>query len=159
MIFVTIFVPDDNYGHPKLYDWLLVLPQEVKYIWGTPWNWTKVLYLLTRYIPFASVALMLRSELPSRWLVHLPAHHPCPVSFLDATHVTCACAPQCDLPYHVPLRVDTRSHSITYPKWAVQLSFINSSPFVQINSPWVLLHSHAARSSKPFVVGVCRSTS
>jgi len=47
------------------YDWLLILPQEVKHIWRASWNYTKVLYLLTRYIPFASTALMLRSQFAS----------------------------------------------------------------------------------------------
>jgi len=49
----------DNRGHQKFYDWLLVLPQEVNYIWCASWKWTKVLYLLTRYIPFAGMGLML----------------------------------------------------------------------------------------------------
>jgi len=46
----------------QLYDWLLILPQEVKYIWRASWNWSKVLYLLSRYMPFATVALTLRMQ-------------------------------------------------------------------------------------------------
>jgi len=45
-----------------VYDWLLILPREVKFIWRASWNWTKVLYLFTRYTPFASMALMLRNQ-------------------------------------------------------------------------------------------------
>jgi len=46
----------------QLYDWLLTLPQEARYIWRASWNWSKVLYLLTRYIPFASISLQLRNQ-------------------------------------------------------------------------------------------------
>ena len=60
----TMFVSDDTHGCLKLYDWLLILSREVKHIWNASWNWTKVLYLLTRYIPFVAVASMVRSELP-----------------------------------------------------------------------------------------------
>ena len=60
-----------NCDRPKFYDWLLILPQEVEYIWHASWNWSKALYLITRYIPFASVALMFRSELLSHWIVWL----------------------------------------------------------------------------------------
>jgi len=45
-----------------LYDWMLTLPQEIKFMWRASWNWTKVLYLLTRYIPFASMAFMARNQ-------------------------------------------------------------------------------------------------
>ena len=69
----------------------MTLPQEVKYIWRAPWNWSKVLYLLTRYIPFITVSLALRSEFPPHWLAHLPIHF----SFLDETwHISCT--PRCD---------------------------------------------------------------
>jgi len=45
-----------------LYDWLLVLPREIKYIWRASWNYTKVLYLFARYIPFVSTALLFRNQ-------------------------------------------------------------------------------------------------
>ena len=60
----AIFVSDDTHGRLKFYDRLLILPREAKHIWNASWNWTKVLYFLTRYIPFVTVASMLRSELP-----------------------------------------------------------------------------------------------
>jgi len=46
-----------------VYDWLLILPLEVKYIWRSSWNYTKVLYLMARYTPFAGMALMVRNQL------------------------------------------------------------------------------------------------
>ena len=64
----------NNYDRIKLYDWLLILPQEVKHIWRAPWNWSKALYLLTRYTPFVTMALVYRSELLPHRLVHPPAH-------------------------------------------------------------------------------------
>ena len=72
---------DDNGDLPKLYDWLLILPQEVEYIWRAPWNWAKVLYLFTRYIPFASISMGIRGELFSHWLAPLPTHSRNPLSF------------------------------------------------------------------------------
>jgi len=46
----------------QLYDWLLTLPREVEYIWRADWNWSKVLYLLTRYMPFITIALVIRNQ-------------------------------------------------------------------------------------------------
>ena len=74
--FMTILAPYDNYDRPKLYDWLLILPHEVKYIWRASWNWSKILYLLTRYIPFATIALALRSELLLTGSLNYPPTHP-----------------------------------------------------------------------------------
>lgn len=65
---------DDNFCYSKVYDWLLILPQEVKYIWRASWNYTKVLYLLARYTPFAGMALMVRSEFLLPLFSLLPAH-------------------------------------------------------------------------------------
>jgi len=45
-----------------LYDWLLILDREVEYIWRASWNYTKALYLFTRYTPFVSIALLLRNQ-------------------------------------------------------------------------------------------------
>jgi len=70
----TVF--DDNCDCPKLYDWLLAFPQEVEYIWRASWNWSKVLYLLTRYTPFVTIAVALRSELLFHWFAQLPTHFP-----------------------------------------------------------------------------------
>jgi len=72
--FSVILGSHDSYLYPKLYDWLLVLDREVNYIWRASWNYTKVLYLLTRYAPFVSIALLLRSEFHFHLLAHLPAH-------------------------------------------------------------------------------------
>lgn len=109
-ITTVIFESDDDCGHPKLYDWLLILPQEVKFIWRAPWNWTTVLYLFTRYIPFVSVAFMLRSELFLRLSAHPPAfRHGLSLSSWTKTHVTCVL--QHDLPCYGPLGMNIRSHS------------------------------------------------
>ena len=79
-----MLAPDDIYCHLKFYDWLLILPQEVQYIWRASWNYTKILYLLMRYIPFVSMSLLVRSE----FLMY-------------------------DLPYDDPSKA-IRSHSITF---------------------------------------------
>lgn len=46
----------------QTYDCLLMFPQEVKYVWSASWNYTKVLYILARYTPFACLSLLIRSE-------------------------------------------------------------------------------------------------
>ena len=70
----TVFISDDSHGRLKFYDWLLILPQEVEHIWNASWNWTKALYLLTRYIPFVTIASMLRGEWPFHSSPHLLSH-------------------------------------------------------------------------------------
>jgi len=62
-------------AYQKFHDWLATLPREVEHIWRASWNWSKVLYLLTRYIPFVTTALVLRSELLAHRLpARLPIH-------------------------------------------------------------------------------------
>lgn len=46
-----------------LYDLILTLHLEVSLVWYSRWNYTKVLYLLTRYVPFAANGLILYSHL------------------------------------------------------------------------------------------------
>jgi len=46
-----------------LYDLILTLHLEISLVWFSRWNYTKVLYLLTRYIPFAANALIIYSHL------------------------------------------------------------------------------------------------
>ncbi|KAJ6574627.1 hypothetical protein B0H19DRAFT_606177 [Mycena capillaripes] len=41
------------------YDWLICLDQEVKTIWSSPWRGAKILYLLSRYIPFVNLSCAL----------------------------------------------------------------------------------------------------
>ncbi|KAF9781697.1 hypothetical protein BJ322DRAFT_1161529 [Thelephora terrestris] len=48
-----------------LYDLILTLHLEISLVWFSRWNYTKVLYLLTRYIPFAANGLILYSHLSS----------------------------------------------------------------------------------------------
>jgi len=41
------------------YDYMLTLDQEISFIWATPWNFPKALFLLTRYLPISdSTAIM-----------------------------------------------------------------------------------------------------
>jgi len=40
-----------------VYDYFLTLPRETSLIWPTPWNSMKVLFLLTRYLPFVDGVL------------------------------------------------------------------------------------------------------
>jgi len=77
----AMFSLDRNYGRPKVYDWLLTLPREVKYIWRARWNWSKALYLLTRYTPFANHLLGFQSGLLPGWLAQSPAYFQASLSF------------------------------------------------------------------------------
>jgi len=40
-----------------IYDYVLTLHLEIKYIWRSPWTYTKVLFLLIRYLAFMAVVL------------------------------------------------------------------------------------------------------
>jgi len=47
-----------------IYDFLLMLPREVTYVWQSPrYSYTTVLYIITRYIPIIDVALVLHNQL------------------------------------------------------------------------------------------------
>jgi len=46
-----------------IYDYLLTLPLEIKFIWFSRWGYTKALFLLVRYMPFLDVAFVLLSQL------------------------------------------------------------------------------------------------
>ncbi|KAF9033066.1 hypothetical protein BDZ89DRAFT_1131133 [Hymenopellis radicata] len=41
----------------QLFDYFLTLSEEVELIWHARWNITKILYLLTRYLPFVDIAV------------------------------------------------------------------------------------------------------
>ncbi|KAF8346443.1 hypothetical protein F5887DRAFT_961995 [Amanita rubescens] len=41
-----------------IYDYLLMFDQEVSLIWGSKWTLVKVLYLLSRYMPFVDVTVV-----------------------------------------------------------------------------------------------------
>lgn len=43
-----------------LYDWVLTIHLEVKHVWLANWNYTKILFLLTRYLPIANGYFILR---------------------------------------------------------------------------------------------------
>jgi len=40
-----------------IFDWLLTFEMEVSHIWQAPWNVKKVLYILSRYVPFVAIAI------------------------------------------------------------------------------------------------------
>jgi len=40
-----------------IFDWLLMFEMEVSYIWQAPWNMMKVLYILSRYMPFIDITV------------------------------------------------------------------------------------------------------
>jgi hypothetical protein len=46
-----------------IYDYLLILPLEINLVWSSPWTYTKILYLLTRYIPLGGKAFALHNQL------------------------------------------------------------------------------------------------
>ena len=50
------------YTRAQAYDLILTLRLEVSLIWFSRWNYTKVLYLLVRYLPFVANVLILCSE-------------------------------------------------------------------------------------------------
>lgn len=43
----------------QVYDFLLSFPDEVNLIWPSRWNLIKVLFFLTRYLPFLDISLVL----------------------------------------------------------------------------------------------------
>jgi len=49
-----------------IYDYFLTLPSEVNLVWPAPWNLMKVLFIVTRYLPFADVVVHLYYHLQSR---------------------------------------------------------------------------------------------
>ncbi|KZP03451.1 hypothetical protein FIBSPDRAFT_1055280 [Athelia psychrophila] len=47
-----------------VYDYILTFNSEVTLIWGEPWKSLKVLFLLSRYLPFADTAVLFLCERP-----------------------------------------------------------------------------------------------
>ncbi|KAF7433532.1 hypothetical protein PC9H_005488 [Pleurotus ostreatus] len=47
-----------------IYDYVLTLGDEARYVWTAPWSLGKILFLLTRYPTFVDVALALYREHP-----------------------------------------------------------------------------------------------
>jgi len=45
-----------------LYDYLLTLRFEIKLIWFSPWNYTKILFLVVRYMPFITIYIGLQIQ-------------------------------------------------------------------------------------------------
>ncbi|EAU85346.2 hypothetical protein CC1G_07616 [Coprinopsis cinerea okayama7 len=48
------------YSQPnEVHDYFLTLDYEVQLIWDSPWRLTKILYLMTRYLPFLDLTILL----------------------------------------------------------------------------------------------------
>ncbi|KAF9448153.1 hypothetical protein P691DRAFT_775626 [Macrolepiota fuliginosa MF-IS2] len=47
-----------------IFDWMLTFNMETSLIWKSKWNTTKVLYLITRYLPFITLPVLLYHEFP-----------------------------------------------------------------------------------------------
>ena len=54
-----------------IYDYVLTLSREIEYIWFSPWNVIKILFLAQRYLPFVDVT-MLSIFGPCPLMPHLP---------------------------------------------------------------------------------------
>lgn len=48
---------------PQVFDWLLTLDLEVPLVWGSPRSGTKLLFILTRYLAFIDVSLIIYCKL------------------------------------------------------------------------------------------------
>ncbi|PFH46130.1 hypothetical protein AMATHDRAFT_70597 [Amanita thiersii Skay4041] len=48
------------------FDYMLLLPLEVKYIWPSRWSHIKVLYIIMRYLPFFSILCIVLADIPGR---------------------------------------------------------------------------------------------
>lgn len=46
----------------QAFDWLLTLEMEISLVWTSKWNVTKVLYFLTRYLPFIDSSIVMYRE-------------------------------------------------------------------------------------------------
>jgi hypothetical protein len=46
----------------QFYDYILTLHLEIKYIWLSPWTYTKVLFLLIRYMACATAVLLVMGD-------------------------------------------------------------------------------------------------
>ncbi|KAF8996794.1 hypothetical protein BDQ17DRAFT_1249352, partial [Cyathus striatus] len=46
-----------------LYEYFITLDLEIKYIWNARWTYIKIIYLITRYLPFIDTSLVLLEKL------------------------------------------------------------------------------------------------
>ncbi|EJU01848.1 hypothetical protein DACRYDRAFT_116284 [Dacryopinax primogenitus] len=46
-----------------VYDWIITLPLEAKYVWPSPWSLGKVLFLLTRYLALIDTSVIIPRQL------------------------------------------------------------------------------------------------
>lgn len=55
----------------QAFDWLLTLEMEISLVWTSRWNVTKVLYFLTRYLPFIDSSIVMYRKFCTG-ICHLP---------------------------------------------------------------------------------------
>ncbi|KAF9014289.1 hypothetical protein BDQ17DRAFT_451851 [Cyathus striatus] len=41
-----------------VYDYLLTFGHEVDLVWNAPWGFIKIMYILTRYVPFTMIGMI-----------------------------------------------------------------------------------------------------
>lgn len=46
-----------------VYDYILTVPREIDYIWSSKWSVIKIMFLITRYLPFSDVSIVLLYQL------------------------------------------------------------------------------------------------
>jgi len=46
-----------------IYDWIITLPLEIKYVWPAPLSWGKALFLLTRYLAIIDTSVIIPRQL------------------------------------------------------------------------------------------------
>lgn len=56
----------------QIYDWLLTFDLEVAFVWGSRWNFLKVMYFLNRYDIVFDLVLVYLGEYLSRLVCHSP---------------------------------------------------------------------------------------
>ncbi|KAF9000879.1 hypothetical protein BDQ17DRAFT_1245046, partial [Cyathus striatus] len=42
-----------------IYEYIITLDSEIKFIWGSHWGIVRILYMLTRYLPFTDTSLIM----------------------------------------------------------------------------------------------------
>ncbi|KAF8978667.1 hypothetical protein BDQ17DRAFT_1249399, partial [Cyathus striatus] len=42
-----------------VYEYFITLDSEINFIWGSRWSMMKILYMLTRYLPFSDTSLII----------------------------------------------------------------------------------------------------
>jgi hypothetical protein len=74
----------------QMYDYCLTLHLEVKLVWLSSWSYSKILFLLTRYVPMVTAWILLYSEfIRLHVLLLLSSHHSAQI-FPNLSLYTCS---------------------------------------------------------------------